>query len=104
MSLDADDMTTHSAYSVEVFWRPGCPFCAQLRRGLEQQGVPAHWRDIWTDEEARAMVRAANDGDETVPTVRIGDLFLTNPSAKQVAEAAARAATAADAPPGSARR
>lgn len=71
---------------VEVFWRPGCPYCSSLRRDLDRRGVQAIWRNIWQDEQARAQVRAVNDGNETVPTVRVGDEVLTNPSGARVAE------------------
>lgn len=73
-----------NAPAVEVFWRPGCPFCLELRLGLTALGVQATWRNIWDDPQAAALVRAHNQGDETVPTVRIGDTMLTNPSASAV--------------------
>ncbi len=69
----------------EVFWRPGCPFCSGLRRDLRRRGIEAEWRNIWSDEQARAFVRSANGGDETVPTVRVGTVVLTNPSGAEVA-------------------
>lgn len=84
-------MTASSAtpvQAVEVFWRPGCPYCSMLRRGLARRGVAATWRDIWDDEDARGFVRSVNGGCETVPTVRVGTTVLTNPSGAQVARAA----------------
>ncbi|MDO4716870.1 MAG: glutaredoxin domain-containing protein [Propionibacteriaceae bacterium] len=71
-------------HPLEVFWRPSCPFCVLLRADLKLRGVRAHWRNIWEDEEARDIVRAANGGHETVPTVRYGDITLTNPSGSAV--------------------
>ena len=67
------------APAVEVFWRPRCPYCAALRRELDRRGVPASWRNIYDDAAARSLVRAANNGNDTVPTVRIGDHISTNP-------------------------
>lgn len=76
-----DTADQQAAPALEVFWRPGCPFCVKLRAVLALHGVDAEWRDIWEDEEARAIVQAANQGNETVPTVRVGgDVTLTNPS------------------------
>ncbi len=69
---------------LEVFWRPGCPFCLKLRADLAARGVRAQWRNIWEDPEARAVVQAANHGNETVPTVRVGATTLTNPSWRQL--------------------
>ncbi len=40
--------------------------------------------DIWTDPSAAARVRAVNGGNETVPTVIVGDTALVNPSVTQV--------------------
>jgi glutaredoxin len=71
--------------TVEVFWRPGCPYCLRLRGELLDHGVEAEWHNIWVDAHARELVRAANNGNETVPTVRIGDRTLTNPSWRQLA-------------------
>ena len=68
-----------------MFWRPGWPCCSALRRDLARRGVPATWRSIWEDEEARAFVRSVNAGAETVPTVRVGARTLTNPRGAQVA-------------------
>lgn len=65
--------------TVEVFWRPGCTFCLKLWIDLALRRVDATWRNIWTDEEARAIVREVNGGAETVPTVRIGGSTLVNP-------------------------
>lgn len=71
---------------VDVYWRPGCPFCASLRRGLRRRGVTARWHDIWADPDAAEVVRRATGGDETVPTVVVGGQALVNPSARTVAQ------------------
>lgn len=42
------------------------------------------WRNIWMDDAARLLVRAANNGNETVPTVRVGGRTLTNPRWPQI--------------------
>lgn len=103
MPSEAADMSSEAANrdqpaevgtTVEVFWRPGCPYCQGLRSVLLDQGVDATWRNIWTDAEARALVREANHGDETVPTVRVGTTVLTNPSWRQLAPVLAGMAAA----------
>jgi len=78
-------VSTDASGAAEVYWRPGCPYCSALRRDLSRRGVPARWHNIWTDADARAFVRSANSGSETVPTVRIGSTTLTNPRGGQVA-------------------
>lgn len=76
-----------TAPSIEVMWRPGCPFCRSLRRGLRRAGVVTIEHDIWSCEDAAARVRAATGGDEIVPTVFIAERALVNPSVRQVIEA-----------------
>ncbi|MGH3494165.1 MAG: glutaredoxin domain-containing protein [Sciscionella sp.] len=73
------------AVVVDVYWRPGCPYCSALRRDLSRRRVPSRWHNIWQDEAARSFVRAANAGNETVPTVRVRNTTLTNPRGAQVA-------------------
>ncbi|THA68693.1 hypothetical protein E6P78_13660 [Streptomyces sp. A0958] len=62
-----------------VFWRPGCAYCLRLRIRLRRRARHLHWVDIWRDPEAAALVRAANDGNETVPTVLVAGKPHTNP-------------------------
>ncbi|EHK89249.1 glutaredoxin family protein [Saccharomonospora azurea] len=66
--------------TIEFYWRPGCPFCAILRGRLRESGLPVREINIWEDSDAAARVRSVNQGNETVPTVFIGDRALVNPS------------------------
>jgi glutaredoxin len=52
-----------------VYRRPGCPYCARLRRVLNRHGIIHREIDIWGDPDAAAFVRSVADGNETVPTV-----------------------------------
>jgi len=70
--------------AVQVYWRPGCPYCAMLRLGLRGARVRAEWINIWDDQDAAARVRAITGGPETVPTVVVGTKAMVNPSARQV--------------------
>ncbi len=75
-----------SAEAVHFYWRPGCPFCSMLRRGLDKIGIETVDHDIWEDPEAAAVVRSHANGNETVPTVVIDGVGMVNPSARAVAE------------------
>jgi glutaredoxin len=87
---------------VTVLWRPGCPYCALLLRGLTRTGLVFDRIDIWEHPEAAAWVRTVADGNETVPTVRIASsaqadaveeaVALVNPSPRAVLDVLARLA------------
>jgi len=63
-----------------------------LRRGLDRRGITTVDHDIWQDPTAAAVVRSFAGGNETVPTVVVGDTGLVNPSAREVAELIERTA------------
>ncbi|MFF3335398.1 glutaredoxin domain-containing protein [Streptomyces sp. NPDC002888] len=69
-----------------VFWRPGCKYCIRLRIRLGSHARQLHWVDIWRDPAGAAAVRAANDGNETVPTVVVAGQPYTNPHPEWVRE------------------
>lgn len=69
-----------------VFWRPGCKYCIRLRIRLGRNARQLHWVNIWGDPAAAAAVRAANDGNETVPTVVVAGQPHTNPDPEWVGE------------------
>ena len=52
-----------------------------LRRGLEKRGIATIEHDIWSDAEAADVLRSFARGNETVPTVVIGDVGFVNPTA-----------------------
>ena len=72
--------------TVTMYWRPGWGFCAGLERQLVKHQIPFEKRNIWEDPEAAAFVRSVARGNETVPTVTVGDTSLVNPSLDEVAE------------------
>jgi len=77
-------MSDHEINGVEFYWRPGCGFCMNLDRGLSKAGIQMNKHNIWDNPAHAATVREWANGNETVPTVIIGDVGLVNPSANQV--------------------
>ena len=98
-AVTTDDDVAGSPAPVTVYWRPGGPYCARLRRGLRRAGVVTEEVDIWADPDAAAVVRRAARGNETVPTVAVGGRFLVNPSVAEVLAASGRLDAARDAAP-----
>jgi glutaredoxin len=82
-----------------VYWRPGCPYCGSLRRALHRAGIETTEIDIWKDPRGAAVVRAATGGDETVPTVALGDTVMVNPAPRDVIARAAAAGVNIHEPP-----
>lgn len=76
-------MTTDA---VHFYWRPGCGFCTMLRRGLDKAGIETVDHNIWDDPDDAAIVRRYANGNETVPTIVIGDVGMVNPSTRQVGD------------------
>jgi mycoredoxin len=73
-----------------IYWRPGCTFCVRLRLALGTVGQRAVWVNVRRDPEASARVRSVNDGNETVPTVFVGEDHRTNPAPAWVRERLSR--------------
>jgi glutaredoxin-like protein len=72
---------------ITVYWRPGCGFCGSLLRQLEHHGIDHQRVNIWQDEHGAAVVRSIARGNETVPTVVVGDVGMVNPSIDDVVAA-----------------
>lgn len=68
--------------------RPGCRYCRMLLRTLRRSGLQLREINIWEDPDAAAHMRSVASGNETVPTVFIGDRAMVNPSVRQVLAAA----------------
>jgi glutaredoxin len=73
--------------AITFYWRPGCGFCMGLERRLDRLGVPLDKHNIWDEPESAAVVRSIAKGNETVPTVVIGEIAMVNPSVDRVLEA-----------------
>ncbi|MFD3513872.1 glutaredoxin domain-containing protein [Streptomyces sp. NPDC058657] len=87
-SLGAQEALCRSAADSRpvVYWRPGCTYCIRLRIRLGRSAHQLHWVNIWRDPAGAAAVRAANDGNETVPTVVVAGQPHTNPDPEWVRE------------------
>ncbi|MCP2251693.1 Glutaredoxin [Prauserella aidingensis] len=64
---------------IEFYWRPGCPFCMMLEAQLDATDLPVRKINIWEEQGAVERVRVAAGGNETVPTVYVGEHSLVNP-------------------------
>jgi mycoredoxin len=81
---DTSAAPSSKTQQIDLYWRPGCGFCSSLRRGLDKAGIERVEHNIWDNPNDAATVRRYANGNETVPTVVIGDQSLVNPSAKQL--------------------
>lgn len=58
-----------------------------LERNLDALNLPLNKINIWDSPDAAATVRSIADGNETVPTVVVGEAKMVNPSPDAVVEA-----------------
>lgn len=61
----------------------------RLRASLRLRKIPFQARNIWAEPEYAAIVRSHAGGNETVPTVVIGDVAMVNPTLSEVQAALA---------------
>lgn len=80
------DTTASDDLTLDFYWRPGCPFCMRLEKNLDKAGVTLNKRNIWDNPDDAAHVRSVADGNETVPTITMGDVSMVNPPADTVME------------------
>ena len=89
MSTAPEPDATTTTDAITVYWRPGCVFCHRLLRWIDRTGLPTTRHNIWEDAQAAATVRAITGGDETVPTVVVGEHAMVNPSPRALQAAIA---------------
>ncbi|MGW7103074.1 glutaredoxin domain-containing protein [Streptomyces sp. NPDC054838] len=86
--MKRSDSAPPATSPITVYWRPGCVFCMKLWFKLRLTRTPYRPVNIWRDPEAAAFVRSVADGNETVPTVVVGDRpALVNPTLRQIRNA-----------------
>jgi mycoredoxin len=70
-----------------------CGYCVRLKKQLDREGISYKSVDIEHDPAAEQLVKSANNGNATVPTVLFPDgTTMTNPSLREVTEKVASAA------------
>ncbi|MFC4784043.1 mycoredoxin [Nocardioides sp. MAHUQ-72] len=73
--------------SFTMYTTPWCGYCHRLKSQLDREGITYDVVDIEQQPEAAAIVEAANNGNQTVPTLVFADgSAVTNPSLAQVKE------------------
>ncbi|MCW2784503.1 MAG: mycoredoxin [Marmoricola sp.] len=68
-----------------MYSTPWCGYCHRLKGQLDREGIAFDVVDIEQDPSAADLVMAANNGNQTVPTLVYSDgSAQTNPSIAQV--------------------
>jgi len=71
--------------SFTMYSTPWCGYCHRLKGQLDREGIAFDIVDIEQNPEAAQLVEAANNGNQTVPTLVYSDgSAQTNPSLAQV--------------------
>lgn len=85
MATPTTDQAKGQAGQLTMYTTSWCGFCRRLKSQLARDGIEMVEVDIERDPAAADYVMSVNGGNQTVPTVTIGDkVVLTNPSAKEV--------------------
>lgn len=69
---------------VTMYTTEWCGYCRRLKRALSAHGVSVEEVDIEDLPEFGDLIEGLTGGYRTVPTIRIGDEYLVNPSAGEV--------------------
>ena len=73
--------------SFTMYTTPWCGYCHRLQGQLDREGITYDVVDIERDPSAAEVVMAANNGNQTVPTLVYSDGSAhTNPSVRDVKE------------------
>ena len=89
----AESQAEPTTGSFTMYTTPWCGYCHRLQGQLDREGIDYHLVDIERDPSAADVVMAANNGDQTVPTLVYSDgTAHTNPSVHQVKEKLAKIA------------
>jgi len=62
-------MAEQANVELEIFTRPGCPYCRALKRKLEHDGTPFVEYNVQSDAAALQRMLALNGGRRNVPTI-----------------------------------
>jgi glutaredoxin len=63
--------------TITIYSAGWCPDCWRTKRFLKERGVEFHEINIEEESEAEELVLRVNDGKRKIPTLKIGDRFVT---------------------------
>jgi len=65
-------MTLQQNTEVEIFIKPGCPYCRALTRKLEHDGIAFVAHNVQANPTALQRMLTLNGGRRNVPTIVMG--------------------------------
>lgn len=69
---------------VTMFTTPWCGYCVRLKRQMTERGISFTEIDVDATPGYDEAIKAASGGYRTVPTLKVGDRMLVNPTVNQV--------------------
>ncbi len=83
--MSAHPRTGSTTGTFTMYTTPWCGYCHRLQGQLDREGIAYDVVDIMRDPSAADVVMAANNGNQTVPTLVYDDGSAhTNPSVGEV--------------------
>jgi len=73
-----------SSTKVVMYTTPWCGYCRILKRHLTTAKIAFEEVDIERHPEFAIRIEEVTGGNRTVPTLKIGDSYLVNPSLEEV--------------------
>ena len=67
--MSANEAVPTPNTELEVFIKPGCPYCRALKRKLQHDRTPFVEHDVQNDAAALDRMLAMNGGRRNVPTI-----------------------------------
>jgi glutaredoxin len=76
--------------NVTVYGSVSCPDTTQAREWLDEHGIPYEYKDVDDDPSYSAYIADLNGGKRVMPTIRVDNRTLVNPSAEELGAAFAK--------------
>jgi glutaredoxin len=73
--------------TVTVYGTETCPDTQAVKNHLDSLGVQFRYKDVETDPQAEAWMKAQNDGQRKMPTVDVDGIVLSVPAEPELEKA-----------------
>lgn len=69
---------------ITMYTTPWCGYCVRLKRQMSERGIPFEEIDVDATPGFDEAIKQASGGYRTVPTLKVGERLLVNPTVAEV--------------------